>query len=148
MDLIECIVAVLLCPQRAAQGIEVHAKTVAYSVGKNLFDISRSFAGQICIDVEEWIVAGRRAVVIQSKNDAGQMCIVRFRSTKLVVRNGTTALEVLQEASPAVVAENDVKLAVRTKAHYAAVVITTRRLAGVLLQRSQLDQVAIECECR
>src|SRR6185369_17221565 len=76
------------------------------------------------------------------------MRIVRFRSTKLVVRNRTTALDILQEASSAIVAKDDVELAVRTKAHDTAVVITPRRLTSILLQRAQFDQIAIECECR
>ena len=62
------------------------------------------------------------------------MRIVRFGPTKLIVRNRATTLEILQEAAPAVVAEDDVELAVRTKANHTAVVITTRGLTSILLQ--------------
>src|SRR5215510_4720246 len=76
------------------------------------------------------------------------MRIIGFWSTKLIVGNRATARDVLQKTSPAVVAEDDVELAVRTEAKHAAVVITTRRLTGILLQCVQLDQVAIKREYR
>src|ERR1043165_6480987 len=76
------------------------------------------------------------------------MFIVRRWSTELIVGRWTTTREVLQEIATTVVTDDDVELTVWTKPQHAAVVITTRRLAGVLLQRSQLDQVAIERERR
>ena len=55
---------------------------------------------------------------------------------------------ILQEAASAVIAKDDVQLAVRTKSQDAAIVIAARRLTRILLQRTQLDQIAIERERR
>ena len=49
--------------------------------------------------------------------------------------------EVLHLPAPAVVADEDVQLAVRAEADHAAVVVAARRLAGVLLEGAQPDQV-------
>jgi len=54
----------------------------------------------------------------------------------------------LQKPAPAVVAENDVELPVRTETNHTAVVIAACGLARVLLQRAQADQIAIEDERR
>jgi hypothetical protein len=74
------------------------------------------------------------------------MFIIGRRATKLIVRNWTTTRKVLQEATPAVVAKDDVKLPIRTESQNTAIVITTRWLARILLQGSQFDEIAIESQ--
>ena len=148
INLVKRVVAIFLRPQRAAQRIEIHPKAVAYAVSKHFSNVHRGFAVQGVRDIEERVIGGRGAVVVEPQNYSGEVRVVRLWSTKLIVGNGTTACNVLKETAPAVIAEDDVKLAVRTETHHAAVVITARRLTGVLLQRAQLDQIAIERQSR
>ena len=93
--------------------------------------------------VVERIVCGCRAVVIQSQHESRQMSIVRFRSTKLIVRYGTK-LVVLQRSAAAVIAHQYVKFAVRTEAQDAAIVIAAQRLIGIGLVGVQSDEITIK----
>jgi hypothetical protein len=74
--------------------------------------------------------------------------VVRLRPAELIVqlvaeRPGAVR-KILHLAPATVVAHVDVELAVRAEAEHAAIVIAPLRLAGVLLERAQLDQVRFE----
>src|SRR2546423_1229212 len=61
-------------------------------------------------------------------------------------RDGRPAGEVLHEAASAVVADDDVELAVGAEAQHAAVVVAARGLARVRLQRAQTYERSVEVE--
>jgi len=67
--------------------------------------------------------------------------------TKLIIGN-RPELVVLQQPTAAIVAHQNVQLAVWTKPQYAAVMISTQGLIGISLVSAQLDQVAIKCQRR
>ena len=71
------------------------------------------------------------------------MRIVWLWPTKLVVGN-RTKLVVLQEAAAAIVAHQDVELAIRTEAQNASVMITAKRLICISLKSPQPDEIAIK----
>ena len=74
---------------------------------------------------------GRGAVVVQPQDDAGQMRVVWLRTAELIVlpRRPAGAIDqVLQLPAPAVVADQDVQLPVRSEPDDAAVVVAARRL--------------------
>src|SRR6185295_8868486 len=141
IDFIKGVVTILLRPQSTAQRIEVHPETIADSVGENVLYVgSSTFGRKICRrDIEEWIVSRCRSVVIESQDNSGEMLVIRFWPAKLIVRNWTTTRKVLQETAPAVVAHDYVELAIHTKTQDTAIVITSRWLARVLLERAQSD---------
>src|SRR5262249_19318518 len=125
IDLVKRIVAVFLRPQSTTQRIEIHPEAVANTV-------SEDFANVACDSkqlkrrnrVDEWIVRRRRTIVVKTQDDSSHVRVVRFRPAKLIVGNRTTLPDILEEATPAVVAEDDVQLAVGTKSQNATVVIT------------------------
>src|SRR6185369_5014100 len=148
IDLVERVVAVLLSPQSAAERIEVHPEAVTNTVGEDFLDVRSSLAREICRRTKERIVRRRRTIVVEPQYDSSQVCVIRLRTAELIVRNRTATRQILQEPAPAVIADNDVNLAVGTNAQHTTVMIATRRLARVLLQGSQLDKVSIEGERR
>ena len=89
------------------------------------------------------------------------MCIVRRRSTKLIVWNRGaqagicgTGREILKLSAPAKVSDHDVKLAVRAEPQHATIVVAPLDLSfvalsgrvssSVLLEGAQLEQVLCE----
>src|SRR5205085_12598948 len=103
----------------------------------------------------ERVVGGGGAVVVEAEDDAREVRVVGFGAAELVVLRdgagacrGRAAGEVLKHSAPAVVADDDVELAVGAEAQDAAVVVAARGLARVLLQRAQAYEVAVEGEGR
>ena len=77
--------------------------------------------------------------------------LVAKLSPKLIVGDGRAgtdggraARKILEKTAPAVVAHQNVKLAVRAESQDAAIVIAAQRLIRISLISAQLDQVAIE----
>ncbi len=89
--------------------------------------------------LEERIVLGRAAVVVETQDDTGQVRIVRFRTAELIVGAGRSAGavdQILQLPATTVVADQHVQLAVRSETDHAAVVVAARRLRLVPLSRA------------
>jgi hypothetical protein len=77
--------------------------------------------------------------------------VVRLRPAELVVRDPgaeRAVHEVLQLSAPAVVADDDVELAVGPEPDHAPVVIAPQRLARIGLERAEPDDVRVEGERR
>src|SRR5215475_14807390 len=79
------------------------------------------------------------------------MRIVGLGTSELVVRDGCsragrsrTAWKILHPTAPAVIADDDVELAVRAKLDHPAIVVAAERLPFISLKSMQLDQVPIE----
>src|SRR5206468_1662453 len=92
------------------------------------------------------VVAWRGAVRIQTENNTGQVRIVWRRTAELIIRlprTGRSDGEVLQLAAPALVADLEIKLAVRAKHDLAPIVIPAHGLAGIRLKRPQRDDVPV-----
>src|SRR5205085_9562297 len=85
VDLVERVVAVLLRPERAARGVEVHPEAVAYAVGEDLLDVGGRLSRLEGLYVRVRVVGGRRAVVVESEDDAGQVRVVGLGAAELVV---------------------------------------------------------------
>ena len=153
VQLAERVVAVLGFPQGAGVRIERHAEPVAVAVREHLLDVRTDLAAHGGAGGEERIVGRRAAIVVQPQDDAGEMGVVRRRTTEGVVheRGGFEGAvgQVLQPAAASLVAHEDVQLAVRTEADHAAVVVAVRAGVGgagmaagdevVGLQRPQRD---------
>ena len=150
VQLREGVVPVLLLPQVAGDGVEVHAEAVADPVGEDLLEVRAHLSAHRRPVREERVVRGRRPVVVEAQDHAGQVRVVRLRAAELVVglpRPERAVLEVLHLAAPAVVAHLDVELAVLAEPDDPAVVVAARRgIGGVVLEDTQLDQVEIEGE--
>src|SRR5258707_5799532 len=67
-----------------------------------------------------------------------------FRSTTKRIVGYRAKLIVLQQTTSPVVANQNVKLPIRTKAEHAAVMISTQRLIGISLISAQFDEIAVE----
>ena len=84
--------------------------------------------------------------------DAGEVRVVGLGSAELVVRRSPApngpSMQVLHLAAAAVVADEDVELAVGAEEDHAAVVVAAQRLAGVGLERAQRDDRAVERQRR
>ena len=98
------------CSHRVARHrIEGHAEAVAQAVGEDLLDVRADLAADRRAGGEERIVRGRRAVVVQPQDHAGQVRVVRLRAAELIVRHASgppgPSTQVLQLAAPAVVAD-------------------------------------------
>jgi hypothetical protein len=100
---------------------------------------------------EERVVARRRAVRVESEDDAGEVRIVGLRSAELIVRDSRPERavdEVLELSAASVVADDDVELPVRPEAKDAAVVVPAQGLASVGLESTEPDEVAVERQSR
>ena len=97
------------------------------AVGVDFLDIGTDFATHRRADCEEWIVGGCGAVRVEPQDDAREMGVVRLRSPERVVddrwRQERPVRQVLQPPSAALVAHEDIELAVRPEPHHAAVVV-------------------------
>ena len=151
IELGKAVVAVLLQPESAAVRIERHAEAVAMAVRKHLLDVRAGLASDRRARREEGIVGWRRSVQVQPQDDAAQVRVVGRRAAKLIVRRGhvrrtvgvvdRSAPEILQVAAPPEIADEDVQLVVGTDAEDAAIVVSSRRLSGVLLDGAEADDV-------
>jgi hypothetical protein len=149
VDLRETIVAIFLRQEVASNGIKGHAEAVAKAVGKDFLKVSADLAASQAADAKEGVVLRGAPVVIEAQDHAGQVGVVRLRPSKLVV----TAIgqrpdgNVLQPAAAAVIADQDIELAVRAKANLATVVVAPQGLIedailiGIRLKGAELDQV-------
>src|SRR3954466_7783140 len=116
---VERVIAVDLNPQRVCFWIDRHPKAVPNSVGEDLLHVRTGLAWNRCTGRIEGIVSRHGAVVVQPENDTGQMGIVGFRSSELIVVcwRRRTVCQILQPAAAAVVPDDDVQLAVGAKAN-------------------------------
>ena len=136
VDLVERIFAVFLLPETAGQRIEGHPEAVANAVGEDALDVAgRSRRRLQRPRSKNGLSVGRRAIVVQAEDHAGEMRVVRIRSAELIVGPdaGRARRQVLQRTAAAEIADHDVELAVRAKRQDAAIVIAARRLLGVAL---------------
>jgi len=99
---------------------------------------------------KKWVVGRRRSIIVQAQHDTGEMRIVWSGTAELIILDrwsGThgrrTAGQILHPTATAVVADDDVKLTVRTELHDAAVVISAQCLPGVGLKRMQSNEIAV-----
>ena len=76
------------------------------------------------------------------------MSVVRLRTAKLIVRHdgsraccGWTTWQVLQLTAAAIVPDEDIELAVRTKTDDATVMVATQGLSRIGLEGPQADDV-------
>jgi hypothetical protein len=69
-------------PEMAAERIERHAEAVAVPVRIDPLDVAADFTADRRTCSEERVVGGRRAVRIQAKDDAGEVCVVRGGATE------------------------------------------------------------------
>ena len=159
LDLVEGVVAVDLDPQMPGEGVEGHAEAVADAVGEDLAEVrgrlrraTRSAARQngLSRGVEPSSFRRSTTPVRCASSGCGPAELV------VVARRRGALGQVLQPAATALVADDDVQLAVGAEANDAAVVVAARILRrvalvrrlrrGVVLERAQRDQVAIEGE--
>src|SRR5439155_20469142 len=119
IHLVERIVSIFLVPQFAGLRIERQAETVANAIIINLLDIRADGVVQRRAIIEERIVSRSAAVVVEAQYDSGEMRRVRLRPAELVVLHfrwasgRRAALQILEPPAPAVIANDNVKFAVR-----------------------------------
>jgi hypothetical protein len=139
-----------MLPQRTRDRIERHPEAVADAVGEDLLHVRAGRAADRRAGGEEGIVGRRGAIVVQAKDHAGEVRVVRLRTAELVVgvSGRPTLRQVLHLPTATVVADDDVQLPIRTETDDSAVVITALRLLCVSLERAQLDEIALERQRR
>src|SRR3954447_23148643 len=97
------------------------------AVRVNLLDVGPDFAAHRRSGGKEWIVRWRGAVSVQPHDHAGEMRVVGRGSAEGIVQHWWSekraVRQVLQPTAPAVVAHEDVELAVGTEAHHTAVMV-------------------------
>jgi hypothetical protein len=97
--------------------------------------------------VGEGVVGRCGAVWVEPKDYACQVRVVGCRTAELIIRvprPERAAGEVLQLTPPTLVADLEIKLAVRTKENLPAIVIAAHGLVGVGLERMQHNDVPVE----
>jgi hypothetical protein len=150
VQLVEAVIAVLLLPQRTRDRVECHPEAVADAVSEDLLHVRAGRAAQRRAGGEEGVVGRRAAIIVQAKDDAGEVRVARLRTTELIigVSGRPTLRQVLHLPTATVVADDDVQLPIRTETQDSAVVITTLRLSRIGLEGAQLDEIALERQRR
>src|SRR5262249_30196718 len=134
IHLVERIVAVFRLPEKAGHRIERQPESVASAIREDLVDVrddvvqlrggerhtSRRFERGDLLDghLGERVVGRRGALGVESEDGTSQVSVIRRWTAELIVRMSWaegTADQILQLSAPAVVADLEVQLAVRTE---------------------------------
>src|SRR5262249_15407199 len=140
VDFIESVVAIYAGPEAAGNRIERQAEAVANAVREHLLNVRSRLAAELGTRRVERIIRGSRAIAVQPDDDSGEVRVIGIGSADLIVGDGRaksgcrrTRGQVLQLSTPAVVADDDVELAIGTETDHAAVVIAAWRLRRIAL---------------
>src|SRR5262249_16117886 len=110
IDLVEGVVAVFLVPQISSAWIDRQAEGIANAIGIDFLNIRANFAAELSAKFEKGIGARCRTVVIETKDHAREMGIVRLRAAELVIGNARAEWsvdQVLQLSTSAIIANYD-----------------------------------------
>src|SRR6266545_2917078 len=95
-------------------------------------------------NVDERIIRWCRSVLVEPEDHAGEMSIIRCRTTELVIGLSwakRSACQILQLPTPTLVTNHEVKFTVRTEEDLPSVVIAPQWLSRISLERPQHDDV-------